>query len=72
MKRQPSDKISPPTTAVMRVDFLLHIAIVSGDIKSDTHIEIPPSQPEVNKSMISAARIEFFILLKFNPIQVGL
>ena len=59
MKRQPRDKISPPTTAVMRVDFLLQIAIVSGDIKRGTQRDIPPSQPEIVNNNIWYYRFYF-------------
>ena len=47
MKRQPNAVISPPITAVNRVDFRLHNPITSGEMKSDTEVDIAPNQPEI-------------------------
>ena len=52
MKRQPNAVISPPMTAVSLVDFRLHKPMTSGEIKSDTDVDIAPSQPAKNKNEI--------------------
>ena len=45
VNKHPSDKMSPPTTAVILVDFLLQTATVRGDMKRDTDIESAPTEP---------------------------
>ena len=39
--------MSPPKTAVKRVDFLLQIPIVIGEINNERHVEVAPNQPEM-------------------------
>ena len=38
--------MSPPKTAVKRVDFLLQIPIVIGEINNERQVEVAPNQPE--------------------------
>ena len=41
--------INPPITAVKRVDFLLQIPIVIGDINNERQVDVAPNHP-VNKT----------------------
>ena len=45
MNRHPNAVMSPPKTAVKRVDFLLQIPIVIGEINNERQVEVAPNQP---------------------------
>lgn len=46
VNKQPRAAIKPPITAVTLVDLRLQNAIVTGEIKSATPVDIAPSHPE--------------------------
>ena len=52
MKRHPRAVISPPKTAVKRVDFLLQIPMVIGEINNERHVEVAPNHPEKQSVVI--------------------
>ena len=45
VKRHPKAVTKPPKTAVKRVDFLLQIPMVMGDISNERHDDVAPSHP---------------------------
>ena len=49
VKRHPKAVTKPPKTAVKRVDFLLQIPMVMGDISNERHDEVAPSHPVTQK-----------------------
>ena len=51
VKRHPKAVTKPPKTAVKRVDFLLQIPMVMGDISNERHDEVAPSHPVTQKNI---------------------
>ena len=49
--------MSPPKTAVKRVDFLRQIPIVIGEINNERQVEVAPNHPE--KKLINGGKIIF-------------
>ena len=45
VNRHPKAVIRPPITAVKRVDFLLQIPIVIGDINNERQVDVAPNHP---------------------------
>jgi hypothetical protein len=64
VKRHPKAVISPPKTAVKRVDFLLQMPIVIGDINNERQVDVAPNHPvnktENNDSMKNISRLSTY------------
>ena len=65
--------INPPITAVKRVDFLLQIPIVIGDINNERQVDVAPNHP-VNKTEnnVSIPHERYFAIKIHTTIPVDL